>query len=203
MKKFSFLFLLISSFVFSQKKKNYGPDIVSNIDAKVLLMKPLGNNFAAKDMEIFYGFGFGGNLMTKANLGLGADFNMLFSNYKYGHENMAGNISGPVLTNLDVYLVHRNALSEEFFLEEFAGPSYFVLSSQHNETGERHKDKAVGFHAGVKPIYTLDREGYQQVFLSGKVSFYYSDVFNSNPQIQKYYSRSVFATLSLGYRYNF
>jgi hypothetical protein len=46
-------------------------------------------------------------------------------------------------------------------------------------------------------------EGYQQVFLAGKINFYYTNVFNENKEIQKYYDRSVFLSLGLGYRYNF
>ena len=69
--------LIISSFAFSQKKK-YKLDVVSNIDAKVIALKPFGNNALAKNLEPFYGFGFVGNLMTPINFGIGLDYNMLF-----------------------------------------------------------------------------------------------------------------------------
>ena len=204
MRKIFLLFLLNSCFVFGQKKKYYGREITSNIEARATLMKPFGNNFLAKDHQMFYGFGFGGNMMTPINFGLGIDYNVLFSNIKYGHENIAGNISGPVLTNIEFYLVHRNVFSEEFTLEEFGGASSYVLSTAYNEAiSERHKDKGVGFHFGLKPIYTLDREGYQKAFVSGKVNFYFSDVYNSDAAMQKYFSRSMFLSLSIGYRYQF
>ncbi|WP_297982209.1 hypothetical protein [uncultured Chryseobacterium sp.] len=158
MRKIYLLLFLISCFAFGQKKKYYGREITSNIEARATLMKPFGNNFLAKDHQMFYGFGFGGNMMTPINFGLGIDYNVLFSNIKYGHENIAGNISGPVLTNIEFYLVHRNVFSEEFTLEEFGGASSYVLSTAYDEAiSERHKDKGVGFHFGLKPIYTLDR----------------------------------------------
>ena len=53
-----FLLILISTTAFSQNKRK-GLDVVSNIDVKVLAMKPLGNNSLAKNLQPFYGFGFG------------------------------------------------------------------------------------------------------------------------------------------------
>ena len=204
MKYIFLLFIVLSTSVYAQKKKHYGPDVVSNVEVRATVMKPLGNNFLAKDLQTFYGFGFGGNLMTPINFGIGLDYNVLFSNVRLGHENMAGNINGQVLNNVDVYITHRNKISEDFFLEEFAGGSYYVLKSQYSDGSKtEHRDSGTGFHAGLKPLYNLDREGYQQVFLAGKINFYFSNVANSDRDIEKYYSNSVLLSLSFGYRYNF
>ena len=66
---------------------------------------------------------------------------------------------------------------------------------------EKHKDQAMGFNLGGKAIYVLD--GPQQVFVAGKINFYNGNVYNENPEIEKYYNRSTFLSLSLGYRYQF
>lgn len=42
--------LLVSTTAYSQKKRK-GLDVVSNIDVKVLAMKPLGNNSLAKNLQ--------------------------------------------------------------------------------------------------------------------------------------------------------
>ena len=108
-----FLLVLISTTAFSQKKRK-GLDVVSNIDVKVLAMKPLGNNSLAKHLQPFYGFGFGGNLMTPINFGVGLDYSELFSNVKYGSQNLYGNLGSPRMTVVDVFLTHRENISEDF-----------------------------------------------------------------------------------------
>lgn len=195
-----FLLVLISTTAFSQKKRK-GLDVVSNIDVKVLAMKPLGNNSLAKDLQPFYGFGFGGNLMTPINFGIGLDYSELFSNVKYGSQNLYGNLGSPRMTVFDVFLTHRENISEDFMVEEMAGFSYYRYTNLYLDKSEKLKNHAMGFNLGGKAIYTLD--GPQQVFAALKANFYYGNVYNENPQIQKYYSRSTFLSLSLGYRYNF
>ncbi len=195
-----FLLVLISTIAFSQKKRK-GLDVVSNIDVKVLAMKPLGNNSLAKDLQPFYGFGFGGNLMTPINFGIGLDYSELFSNVKYGSQNMYGNLGSPRMTVVDVFLTHRENISDDFMIEELAGFSYYRYTNLYLDKIEKMKNTAMGFHLGGKAIYTLD--GPQQVFAALKANFYYGNVYNENPAIRKYYSNSTFLSLSVGYRYNF
>jgi len=195
-----FLMMLISTTVFPQKKSKV-LDVVSNIDVKVLAMKPLGNNSFAKDLQPFYGFGFGGNLMTPINFGVGIDYNELFSNVQYGRQNLYGNLGSPRMTVLDVFLTHRENISEDFMIEEMAGFSYYRFTNLHLDQSGKWKNDASGFNIGAKAIYTLD--GPQQVFAALKANFYYGNIYNEIPEIQKYYNRSTFLSLSLGYRYNF
>ena len=195
-----FLLVLISTTAFSQKKRK-GLDVVSNIDVKVLAMKPLGNNSLAKDLQPFYGFGFGGNLMTPINFGIGLDYGEYFSNVKYGEQNLYGNIGSPRMTVVDVFLTHRENISDDFMVEEMAGFSYYRLTNLYLDKSEKLRNNAMGFHLGGKAIYTLD--GPQQVFAALKANFYYGNVYNENPEIRKYYSNSTFLSLSVGYRYNF
>ncbi len=203
MRLFFLIFFGFSAFAFSQKKK-FAMDVVSNAEAKVIMMKAVGNNFLAKTMQPFYGFGFGGNLMTPINFGIGFDYNILFSNVKPDQQNVYGNLGAPRMTNIEFYLTHREKLSEDFRLEEMAGFSYYRLATTlFDDKNHKFNDGGMGFNLGGKLIYTVDREGFQQVFLSGKVNFYYSDVYNENPEIRKFYSRSTLLSLSLGYRYNF
>ena len=200
MRVFIFLLALISTAAFSQKKRK-GLDVVSNIDVKVLAMKPLGNNSLAKDLQPFYGFGFGGNLMTPINFGIGLDYSELFSNVKYGAQNIYGNLGSPRMTAVDVFLTHRENISEDFMVEEIAGFSYYRYSNLYLDKTEKMKNHATGFHLGAKAIYTLD--GPQQVFAALKANFYYGNVYNENPEIRKYFSNSTFLSLSIGYRYQF
>lgn len=201
MRKFTALFLFFSLMVFSQRNKNK-LDVVSNIDVKVIAMKPIGNNSLSEDLQPFYGFSFGGNLMTPINFGIGIDYSELFSNPKYGRQNSYGNLGSPRLSQFDVFLTHRENISEEFFVEEMAGFSYYRFTNIFiNQKMEKHRDEAMGFNLGGKAIYVLD--GPQQVFVAGKINFYNGNVYNENPEIQKYYNRSTFLSLSLGYRYQF
>ena len=192
--------LFFSTLVFSQKKK-YKLDVVSNIDVKVIAMKPFGNNVLAKNLEPFYGFGFGGNLMTPINFGIGLDYNLLFSNAKLDQKNIYGNLGSPKLTIVDLYLTHRENISEEFLVEEMAGFSYYNQSNLLIENNLKLKNAGMGFNLGAKAIYVL--EGAQQVFVAGKFNYYSNNIYNENPEIQKYYSKSNFLSLSLGYRYQF
>lgn len=197
------VFCLISSVVFSQKKKKT-LDVVSNIEAKVIMMQPVGNNFLAKTMQPFYGFGFSGNLMTPINFGIGLDYNVLFTNVKAEQINVYGNLGAPRMTNIELYLTHRDKLSEDFSLEEMAGFSYYSLvTTLFDDKNYKFNDGGMGFNLGGKLLYTVDLEGYQQLFISGKVNFYYSDVYNENPGIRRFFSRSTLLSLSVGYRYNF
>lgn len=192
--------LLISSFAFSQKKK-YKLDVVSNIDVKVLALKPFGNNALSKNLEPFYGFGFGGNLMTPINFGIGLDYNLLFSNVKYDQKNRYGNLGSPKMTIVDVFLTHRENTSEEFMVEEMAGFSYYSQSDLLIDENLKLKNSGIGFNLGAKAIYIL--EGAQQVFVAGKFNYYSTNIYNENADIRKYYSKSNFLSLSLGYRYQF
>lgn len=195
------LFITLSSLFFGQKKKL---DVVSNIEVKMIAMKPVGNNSLAKLVMPFYGFGFGGNLMTPINFGIGLDYNVLFSNVNYGDENRYGRIGSPTITNIDIYLTHRDKISEEFFVEEMAGFSYYRQTNLFIDAKDlKLKENASGFNLGGKALYTLDREGYQQVFLAAKVNFYFTNVYNENSEIQKFYNHSTFLSLNIGYRYNF
>lgn len=197
------LFLAFPIFFFSQKKKN-GLDVVSNIEVKMIAMKPIGNNHLSKLLMPFYGFGFGGNLMTPINFGFGLDYNVLFSNVKYGEQNLYGNIGSPTITNIDIYLTHRDLISEDFSVEEMVGFSYYQQTNLLIDAkNQKLKENASGFNLGGKALYTLDREGYQQVFLAAKVNVYLNNVYNENPATKKFYNRSTFLSLGLGYRYNF
>lgn len=201
MKKFAAIFLFCSLMVYAQRNKNK-LDVVANVDVKVIAMKPLGNNSLAKNLQPFFGFGFGGNLMTPINFGIGIDYSELFSNTLYLKQNIYGNLGSPRLSQFDVFLTHRENISEEFMIEEMAGFSYYSFSNNFlNQRMQKHKDQAMGFNIGGKAIYVLD--GPQQVFVAGKINFYHGNVYNENPEIEKYYNRSNFLSLSLGYRYQF
>ena len=60
-----------------------------------------------------------------------------------------------------------------------------------------------GLNLGVKAIYTIDNEGFQQVVFGTKLNFYNAKIGNQNPEIADYYSKALFLNFSLAYRYNF
>lgn len=192
---------ILPALFFSQSKKKL--DVVPNVEAKIIAMKAIGDNYLAKSLEPFYGFGFGVNLMTPINFGVGLDYNVLFSNVKDRYSPL-GNIGSPTLTNIDLYLTHRDRLSEDFFIEEMAGFSYYNQSSiLIDQNNEKLKNNAIGFNLGGKFLYTLDRMGYQQVFLAAKMNLYYNSKTSDNLQIQDFNKNSTLLSLGLGYRYNF
>lgn len=203
MRILTFLFFGFSALFFGQKKKNM-LDVVSNIETKVIFLKPIGNNSLAKDLQPFYGFGFSGNLMTPINFGIGLDYNLLFSNVRYERKGIYGNLGAPKMTVIDFFLTHRDVISEDFFVEEMAGFSYYNHSSSYIDfKNEKNKNTGMGFNLGGKAVYILDPQGYQAVFATGRVNYYSTNIYNENPQIQKYYNHSIFLSLSLGYRFNF
>lgn len=203
MKRFLlFVFLCFSIFGFSQKKKSK-LDVVSNIETRVLVMKAFGNNTLSKDFGAFYGFGFGGQLMTPINFGIGLDYNLLFGDVKYGHQNIFGNLGSQNLTNISLSIIHRDYLSEELFFEESAGFSIYRLKSSLYPGKEKFTEGNGGYNIGLNLVYTLDREDRQQFVFGAKGNGYFSKTYNENPEIKKYYSCSFFAGLSIGYRYNF
>lgn len=203
MRFYTLLFFGISTLVFGQKKKKL-LDVVSNIETKVIVLKPFGNNSLNKDLQPFYGFAFGGNLMTPINFGIGIDYNLLFSNVKYGRQNVYGKIGSPKMTIVDLFLTHRENISEEFLIEEMAGFSYYNQSNLFTDVkNKKLKNSGSGFNAGAKAIYILDPEGYQAVFATVKLNYYKTNIYNENPDIQNYFDHSTFVSLGIGYRYNF
>lgn len=203
MRILTFLFFGFCAFFFGQKKKNM-IDVVSNIETKVIFLKPIGNNSLAKDLQPFYGFGFSGNLMTPINFGIGLDYSLLFSNVRYERKGIYGNLGAPKMTVIDFFLTHRDVISEDFFVEEMAGFSYYNHSSSYIDfKNEKNKNTGMGFNLGGKAVYILDPQGYQAVFATGRVNYYSTNIYNENTQIQKYYNHSIFLSLSLGYRFNF
>lgn len=196
MKNTLLILLLVPAIFYSQKRKKQ--DVVSNIEVRGLVMKGVGNNTFGKDVGFFAGFGFSGNLMTPINFGIGADYNVLFANVKYGHEAIYGYM-GPKANNLDVYLTHRDEISEDFFVEEILGYSYFNIKNQAiTNTNEIHTQTSNGINLGARILYTLDRRGYQQFSLTGK-----AHTFSGNFDKTNYYNKSIFLSLAFGYRYNF
>ena len=72
MRIFIVLMLLVSTTAHGQKKRK-GLDVVSNIDVKVLAMKPLGNNSLAKYIQTIKKIKKRGKMMKKINFGIGLD----------------------------------------------------------------------------------------------------------------------------------
>lgn len=197
------LLLFLPTLLFSQKKKNIVNDITSNVEARVLVMKALGNNFLAKDFEPFYGFGFSGQLMTPLHFGLGLEYNILFSDLKYGHEHIYNNLGAQNLRNFSVNLIHQDELSEEFFLEETVGFAINRLNSTRLSTQEKFSEGNGGANLGVALVYILDRNGKQNFVFGSKATSYFSKLSNENEEMRKYYARSFFIGLYFGYRYRF
>lgn len=203
MKKLIVFLCLMLGISGSAQKKRKSLDITSNLEGRFLAMKAFGNNSLSKDFGFFYGFGFSGQLMTPLNFGLGLDYNLMFSNVKYGRQNRVGDLGSPQLTQISLNVIHRDILSEDFFLEEFVGLSIYRLQSSLYPGKEKFTEGNGGYNAGLNAVYTLDREGRQQFVFGVRGSGYFSSSYNENKAVKKYYSRSFLAGLSVAYRYNF
>jgi hypothetical protein len=95
-------------------------------------------------------------------------------------------------------------VSEDFLIEGMLGYSYYSLKNSFvYDKNQFQKITGSGPILGGKVIYTLDREGIQQVFVAAKLNLFFNGVYNENPEIRKYYNHSIFPNLGLGYRYNF
>ena len=192
--------LIVPTLVLAQKNRL---DITSNIEARVLGMKAFGNNMLAKDLGMFYGFGFGGQLMTPKNFGVGIDYNMLFADVKPERKYMVGELGAQNLTNIDLNLIHKTKFSEDFYLEKSGGFSFYRLRSYLHPTKDQYTEGKGGFNLGIKGVFTVDMEGYQQFVLGIKGNAYFSGVNNENDAIQKYYNHSYLVGITFAYRYNF
>ncbi|KMQ72081.1 hypothetical protein [Chryseobacterium koreense] len=202
MRKLALLLLLTSTLLFSQKKKKFDLDVVANIDAKMILMTAVGNNSFSTLVRPFFGFGFGGNLMTPINYGVGLDVNFLYSNVIYGEESRYGNIGSPSIISFDFFLTHRDYLSEDFFLEEMAGFTFYRQTNLYiDEKSAKNVNLGSGINLGAKLVYMMTEP--QQVFLSAKLNTYKTNIYNENKDIEKFYNQSTFISFGLGYRYQF
>lgn len=200
MKNLFFLLMIFPVLLIAQRRKKV--DVISNIEVKVTAMKPVGNNSLAQNLQPFYGFGFGGNLMTPINFGVGIDYTEYFSNTEYGRKNIYGSLGAPRITQIDAMITHRHELSEDLFTEAFGGVTYYRFANNFTAgRGEKHIENANGFLLGAKLIYTLN--GPQQVFITAKGNYYSGKVYNENPEIQRYYSQSFLLSLAAGYRFQF
>lgn len=202
MRKLIFLLLIFgSSLCFAQKKDRL--DITSNVEVRTLVLKPIGNNTLAKDFRPFFGVGIGGQLMTPIHFGVGLDYNILWSDVKYGHEAKFGNLGSQQLANVNLHLIHKDEIDEDFSIEEYAGVTFYRLTSLMYPGKEKYSEGRGGISFGAKGIYTLDNEGIQQFVFGINASTYSSGVTNENSEIQKYYRSSFFLNFNLGYRINF
>ena len=203
MRKIFLLFLLLNIVFLQAQKKRKSMDITSDLEVRALAVKALGNNTLSKDFGVFYGVGAGGQLMTPTNFGVGIEYNLLFGDVKYGRENYFGNLGSQRLTSIDLSIIHKNDISEDFFIEQQAGFSLYRLNSTLYPGNEKYSEGRGGFHLGAKAVFTIDREGHQQFVFGAKGNAYFSGTNNENAKIEKYYRQSFLVSLSFGYRYHF
>lgn len=202
MKAFYLILLLLPAIFLSQKKKEI--KIYGSADAKVLVMRSFGDNYYNKTLQPFVGFGFGLNFTTNIeNFGINFNYYLLKASNKYDQTNIYGSLSSPVMNLVEVNLLHQDKLSEEFLLEEFAGLSVYRVNSTYQYLDKKYTQGDNGFNAGANLVYSLDPEGIQHAFLGAKFNFYNAKLINENPDVQRFFSRAVFASVILGYRYNF
>jgi len=184
---FSLALTSISTFSQRRKKQDWTENVRSSIDPHVKVMLPLGDNFLKDSFDYFYGFGIGGNLNLYKNFGLGVEYTYFLANVK----------------NFDWYVFHKDKITEDFFVEEILGYSTYRMKSPYLDNSGKFSEGNGGLNLGVKAIYTIDNEGFQQVVFGTKLNFYNAKIGNQNPDIADYYSKAVFLNFSLAYRYNF
>lgn len=198
---FSLALISISTFSQRRKKQDWTENVRSSIDPYVKVMLPLGDNFLKDSFDYFYGFGIGGNLNLYKNFGLGVEYTYFLANVKNGDK--FGYLGAPSMNNFDWYVFHKDKITEDFFVEEMLGYSTYRMKSPYLDNSGKFSEGNGGLNLGVKAIYTIDNEGFQQVVFGTKLNFYNAKIGNQNPDIADYYSKAVFLNFSLAYRYNF
>ncbi|WP_312194390.1 hypothetical protein [Epilithonimonas vandammei] len=198
---FSLALISISTFSQRRKKQDWTENVRSSIDPYVKVMLPLGDNFLKDSFDYFYGFGIGGNLNLYKNFGLGVEYTYFLANVKNGDK--FGYLGSPSMNNFDWYVFHKDKITEDFFVEEMLGYSTYRMKSPYLDNSGKFSEGNGGLNLGVKAIYTIDNEGFQQVVFGTKLNFYNAKIGNQNPDIADYYSKAVFLNFSLAYRYNF
>ena len=196
-------FILLSIIISAQKRNKNALYITSNIEAQFVLSKAFGNNSLAKNYGVFYGFGFGGQLLTPINWGIGADYTFQHADVKPGRQNYVGNLGAMNLSTLDVYLLHKNKPGEDFYFEKSIGFSFYSMKSNLYPSKDKYSEGKGGINAGLKGIFNLDREEKQQFALGIKGHYYLAGVNNENTDIERFYNKSFIVGLTFGYRYNF
>ena len=198
---FSLALTSISTFSQRRKKQDWTENVRSSIDPYVKVMLPLGDNFLKDSFDYFYGFGIGGNLNLYKNFGLGVEYTYFLANVKNGDK--FGYLGAPSMNNFDWYVFHKDKITEDFFVEEILGYSTYRMKSPYLDNSGKFSEGNGGLNLGVKAIYTIDNEGFQQVVFGTKLNFYNAKIGNENPDVADYYSKAVFLNFSLAYRYNF
>lgn len=198
---FSLTLISISTFSQRRKKQDWTENVRSSIDPYVKVMLPLGDNFLKDSFDYFYGFGIGGNLNLYKNFGLGVEYTYFLANVKNGDK--FGYLGAPSMNNFDWYVFHKDKITEDFFVEEILGYSTYRMKSPYLDNSGKFSEGNGGLNLGVKAIYTIDNEGFQQVVFGTKLNFYNAKIGNQNPDVADYYSKAVFLNFSLAYRYNF
>ena len=135
------------------------------------------------------------------NFGLGVEYTYFLANVKNGDK--FGYLGAPSMNNFDWYVFHKDKITEDFFVEEMLGYSTYRMKSPYLDNSGKFSEGNGGLNLGVKAIYTIDNEGFQQVVFGTKLNFYNAKIGNQNPDIADYYSKAVFLNFSLAYRYNF
>ncbi|WP_312761497.1 hypothetical protein [Epilithonimonas sp.] len=184
-----------------RKKQDWTENVRFSIDPNVKVMKALGNNFLNETFDYFYGFGVGGNVNIYKNFGLGIEYTYFLANVK--ERDKFGYLGAPSLNNFDAYLFHQDKFSEEFFIEELIGYSTYRMKSPFLDNSGDFSEGNGGLNFGLKAIYTIDNEGFQQVVFGPRLNFYNARIGNQNPDIEQYYSKAILLNFSLAYRYNF
>ena len=198
---FSLALTSISTFSQRRKKQDWTENVRSSIDPYVKVMLPLGDNFLKDSFDYFYGFGIGGNLNIYKNFGLGVEYTYFLANVKNGDK--FGYLGAPSMNNFDWYVFHKDKITEDFFVEEILGYSTYRMKSPYLDNSGKFSEGNGGLNLGVKSIYTIDNEGFQQVVFGTKLNFYNAKIGNQNPDVADYYSKALFLNFSLAYRYNF
>lgn len=206
MSRFGLLFLIVPAIFFSQsrKKKPLLEEMSFSIEPNVRVMKAIGNNSMNKALSPFVGFGLGGTLYVYKNFGLSAEYNYMTANLdKESNGGLFGYMSAASMHNIEVSGVYKYNLGEDVDLEGLAGASIYRVSSKFIDKGGKFSEGNAGFHIGGKLLYTLDREGVQQVILGTKLNYYTASIRNQNPDIERFYSKAWFLNFSAAYRINF
>lgn len=206
MKKFLLILSLIPIAIVAQRKKNKPiiEEVKFSLEPNVRVMKAFGDNVMNKGLSPFVGFGLAGNMEMYKGFGFGGEYNYMTANLnKDNLGSLFGYMTAPTMNNYEFYAFYKHNIGTDLYVEGLSGLSIYRINSKYIDKGGNFKEGNTGYHIGGKLIYSIDGYGTQQVVLGTKLNYYSASIRNDNPEIEKFYSNAWFVNLSLAYRVNF
>ena len=194
MKKYVFLFLLVSGSIFAQKD-NFSFELQGNT------YSGLGNNFISEGLGTFTGFGAGITGIIYKNFGLGFEFHKGFTEVK--DVSVFGDLRNPQLTTFEILALYRYHATEKFQIEGNIGIANMQIKSKSDYRTDGFSEGGTAFVLGAKGLYSITKNNSLYVLGSPRLYFLSTGTTIDNPEADKYYSKPTLLNFTLGLRLYF